>query len=137
MSQLHQTAATLRFFGEDLDPDEITILLKGPPTQSCRKGDERPLHGGGTARERRGSWRRTVDRRSPGDLDAQIEELLADLTQDMTVWKALSDRYQADMFCGLFLREGAEGLALAPATLLTLGLRGLKLDLDIYGPEAS
>jgi hypothetical protein len=136
VSQLHQTAATLRFFGEALDPDEITALLGKPPTRSCRKGDERSLHGGATSREPRGSWIRTVRRLSPGDLDAQIDNLLSDLTQDIAVWQALSERFQADLFCGLFLREGNEGLPVSPETLLALGMRGLKLDLDIYGPEA-
>jgi len=137
MSELHQTAATLRFFGEALDPDEVTALLGQSPTHSHRKGDLRLLRDGREWRERRGSWRRKIERRTPGDLDGQVEELLSGLTSDLTIWNALSERFQADVFCGLFMAEGNEGITVSAKTLLALGSRGLKLDFDIYGPEAT
>ena len=137
MSELHETDATLRFFGDDLDPDEVTALLGQPPTHTCRKGDVRILRDGREHRERRGSWRRTVERRTPGDLDGQVAELLSGLTEDLAVWKTLSTRFQADVFCGLFMQEGNEGITLSPKTLEALGLRGLELDFDLYGPEAT
>ncbi|THD67302.1 DUF4279 domain-containing protein [Phenylobacterium sp.] len=136
MSELHETDATLRFIGEDLDPDEVTALLGQTPTHADRKGDVRILRDGSEYRERKGSWRRTVQRRTPGDLDGQVAELLSGLTEDMAVWKTLSTRFRADVFCGLFMREGNEGIALSPKTLEALGLRGLTLDFDLYGPEA-
>jgi hypothetical protein len=42
------------------------------------------------------------------------------------------------MFCGVWLDEGNQGLALSPKTLQMLGERGIKLELDIYyeSPEA-
>jgi hypothetical protein len=137
VTELHRTAATLRFFGEALDPDEVTALLSQPPTKAWRKGDVRPLRSGGEWRERRGSWRRSVERRTPGDLDAQVEELLSDLTQDLKVWKALTERFQADVFCGLFMQEWNEGITVSAETLSALGSRGLTLNFDIYGPEAT
>jgi hypothetical protein len=83
----------------------------------------------------RGSWRRETERRSPGDLDAQIAELFAQLTDDLEVWNDLSRRFQADIFCGLFLNEFNEGISLSPETLAAVGSRGLSLDMDIYGTE--
>lgn len=53
------------------------------------------------------------------------------------MWRGLVTRYEADIFCGLFLRAGNEGANLSPRTLAEIGGRGLSLDFDIYGPEAN
>jgi hypothetical protein len=38
-----------------------------------------------------------------GDIVDQIESLLAKLTSDLTVWRSLTDGFDVDLFCGLFL----------------------------------
>jgi hypothetical protein len=135
MTILHQTAASLSFFGDDLDPDEITRLLGGKPTVGVRKGGVWHTELGVPKTAYRGSWRVRVARRSPGDLDSQVAELFAPLSNNMAVWNDLSRRFKARIFCGLFLNEFNEGLVLAPETLIAIGSRGLNLDLDIYAPE--
>ena len=136
MGELHKTAASLRFFGDDLDPEEITRRLGGTPTVGVRKGGIWLTSRGAEKTAQRGQWRVTVEQRSPGDLDAQVAELLTPLTADLAVWNDLTHRFKADVFCGLFLNEFNEGLCLSPETLKALGLRGLSLDLDIYGSES-
>lgn len=133
MSELHNTVACLRFFGDDLDPDEITRLLGASPTVGVRKGGIWHTESGAEKIARSGSWRLKVEDCSPGDLDAQIAKLLAPLTSDLAVWKELTCRFKADVFCGLFLQESNEGISLTPESLAALGSRGLLLDLDIYG----
>lgn len=134
MSELHKSAASLRVFGEDLDPDEVTALLGQPPTHSYRKGDIRVSRDGRQWPKRGGHWGRSVERRTPGDLDGQVEELLSGLTDDPAVWKTLSERFQADVYCGLFMKDGNEGIIIGARTLLALGWRNLELGFDIYGP---
>ncbi len=134
MSELHETAVSLRFFGDDLDPDEVTPLLGAPPTVGVRKRGVWLTELGWEKVARTGSWRLEVARRSPGDLDGQIAELLAPLTSDMSVWKELVARFKADIFCALFLQEENEGVTLTPTTLVAVGSRGLLLDFDIYSP---
>jgi hypothetical protein len=136
MSTIHNTVATLRFFGDDLDPGEITSLLGASPTVGVRKGGVWLTSGGTEKVARRGSWRLNVDDRSPGDLDAQIAELFVSLTNDLTIWNALTSRFDANIFLGLFLHESNEGISLAPETLKSVGSRGLLLDFDIYGAVA-
>lgn len=136
MGKLHKTAASLRFFGDDLDPEEITRRLGGAPTVGVSKGSIWLTSSGAEKTARRGQWRVSVERLSPGDLDGQVAELLTPLTTDLAVWNDLTRRYEANVFCGLFLNEFNEGLSLSPETLEALGLRGLSLDLDIYGPES-
>jgi hypothetical protein len=131
MNALSKTAASLRLFGDDLNPDEVTRLLGKEPDVAERKGDIRPS--GSTVR--RGRWSVKVGRRAPGDLDGQIAELLAGTTEDLAVWQRLTSVYAANVFCGLFLEQENEGVDVSPQTLRMLGERGVKLQLDIYAPD--
>jgi hypothetical protein len=132
MTVLSKTSASLRLFGDDLNPHEVTRLLGKEPSAAERRGDVRPS--GHIVR--RGRWSVKVARCVPGDLDGQIAGLLAGTTEDLAVWQRLTSAYDADIFCGLFLEEGNEGISLSPQTLRLLGERGIKLDFDIYAPDA-
>ena len=132
MGVIDHSIATLRFFGDDLVPDEITALLGASPTVSYHKDQELVGSKTGTVRiAKTGSWRLSAARREPEDLEAQILEILGQLTQDLSVWESLS-RYQPDLFCGLFMGSSNDGLPLSAKALLSLGQRGIALGLDIY-----
>ncbi len=126
MATISRSKATLSFFGDALEPAELTAALGTQPTHQYRQGsDER-------APQRPGSWRLEAEVRIPGDLDAQIHDLLSGLTADASVWKDLTTRFRARVFCGLFMDSANEGVELSPSTLTELGSRGLLLSLDIY-----
>lgn len=133
MGVLHKSAASLGFFGDELDPDEITARLGCEPQVGVRKGGIWLTARGAEKVAGTGSWRLRVDRREPGDLDGQINELLDGLSDDFPMWRALAQRFRGRIFCGLFLAGGNEGLTLQSRTLERLAERGLLLDLDIYG----
>jgi hypothetical protein len=135
MTAIHRTEASLRFFGDDLDPDEVTRVLGSAPTVGVKKGSVRRSAGGRESIARRGSWLLKAEERRPGDLDAQIQELLSGLNDDLNVWSDLASRFQADIFCGIFLACSNEGEELRPETMAAIGLRRLRLGLDIYGPD--
>lgn len=84
---------------------------------------------------RTGSWRLHATESKPQDLNAQIAELLDQLTSDLHIWAHLNSRYQLDLFCGIFLNSSNEGLCLSPQSLRALGERGIELDLDIYSAD--
>ncbi len=132
MGVLDHSIATLRFFGDDLVPEAISVLLGASPTEACYKGQE--LVGRSTGKvliAKTGSWRLNAERREPENLEAQIFELLDKLSSDMNVWASLS-RYEPDLFCGLFMGSGNDGLQLSASALLMISQRGISLDLDIY-----
>ena len=133
MSELHSTAASLRFTGDDLDPDELSRKLGAAPSTSARKGSVRRTPKGGEFIARSGIWILKAEQRSPGDLDGQINALLAGLSDDLQIWQDIAKRYKGHIFAGLFLRSGNEGMGLTPQTLSILGNRGLALECDIYG----
>ena len=132
LAGIGKTVVALRVFGDDLDPAEVTRLLGAEPTAFGRKGDVRALPSGRDVVSRTGSWRLSVEDRSPGDLNGQLLELFSMLTPDLSVWQELRHRYKCDVFCGLFLDGANEGEQLEAETLSGLGSRGLALGLDIY-----
>jgi hypothetical protein len=135
MGSLHESAASLGFHGDDLDPAEITAALGGEPTVGVRKGGVWRTSRGAEKTAITGSWRLVAERCEPGNLDDQINGLLAPLSEDLPSWRSFAKRYRGRLFCGLFLASGNEGLTLKAETLLRLGERGLLIDLDIYGAE--
>lgn len=135
MAAFDHSLVTLRFFGDDLLPDEISALLGAIPTASYHRGQELKGSQSGVVRiARTGSWRLSAPRREPEDLEAQIFEILDQLTGDLAIWESLA-RFRPDLFCGLFMGSGNDGVSLSPRALLALGQRGIELGLDIYDAE--
>jgi len=79
-----------------------------------------------------GAWILQAERREPGDLNAQVDEILSSLTHDTTTWLELSTKYQPDLFLGLFLKGPNEGIELSSKSVSTLAERGISIGFDIY-----
>ena len=136
MTELNRSAATLRLFGDDLVPDEVSRMLGATPTACHAKGEQSlPNVGGRTFNARTGTWRLQAADRCPADLDGQVVELLSQLTPDLEVWSRLAACFRVDVFCGLFLNESNEGVSLSPGTMKALGERSILLDLDVYSND--
>ena len=134
MASLARSVATLRLFGDDLNPEEVSTLLCASPTWAARIGDVTASNSpGGVRVARTGSWRLQASESIPGDVDRQIAEILGQLTTDLDVWHSLVARFDFDFFCGWFLENSNEGISLSPSSLTALGERGIELDVDIYG----
>lgn len=132
MAAISETHAALRFFGDDLDPDHVTASLGGRPSRCARKGDVIRSEKTGSERvAKTGSWIASVERREPGDLDGQVQELLSPLTKDLSVWRSL-EGYRPDLFVGMFLQESNEGIEISADSLLALAERGIRLAIDVY-----
>lgn len=134
MAELSKSAASLRFIAADLDPDEITDALGKQPHASHRTGETIRSPSGQERIAKQGAWSLTAERRKPGDIDVQVDELLSGTTDDLEIWQKLTSKYKTDLFFGLFLEEWNEGLPIAPYTLKRIGERGILIDLDIYAP---
>lgn len=132
MGQLHHTTASLRFFGDDLDPAELTIRLGLVPTVGVKKGGVWLTPNGSERVAQTGTWRLKATPRRPGNLDSQVQELLSGANPSLEVWHDLTMRFRSDIFVGLYLETWNDGASLEPATLAAIGERGLRLDLDIY-----
>ena len=124
--------ATLRFFGDELVPEEISGLLGASPTVSYQKGQELIGSRTGTKRiTKTGCWRLSAADRKPADLESQIFEILQQLNADLSIWASLA-RFEPNIYCGLFMGNRNDGTSLSAEALLALGQRGIALGLEIY-----
>jgi hypothetical protein len=121
---------TLRFFGDDLEPDELTRLLGSSPTDAHRKG-ETVAHAKGSYTAEEGMWAISAER-SIRDIEEQLTGLFAQLTPDLEIWRSLTDRYRADLFCGVFLAWFGHGFSMSPTLHRALCDRNLLITFDIY-----
>lgn len=135
MARVHRTVVSIGFYGDDLDPTELTTRLGAPPTRSFRQGDNLARETGVVRPARTGAWILEAQGAEWDDLGSQISGALGGLTDDLSVWTNLAGRYEARVFCGLFMEATNEGLRLKPETLKAVSARGLYLDLDLYGPR--
>ncbi|WP_371747736.1 DUF4279 domain-containing protein [Diaphorobacter sp. HDW4B] len=110
----------------------MSALLGAIPTSAQTKGQVIVGRTGVARIANSGSWRLESTKREPEDLEAQVFELLDQLTLDCGVWASLGSRFRVGLFCGVFMGSFNDGLVLSPKALLALGQRSIKLELDIY-----
>ncbi len=133
MPIVHNTLVALRFSGDDLNPDELTAWLGVAPSRGHRKGDESRTSTGATVIRKSGLWLLRAADRAPGDLDAQIIEILKALPSDPAIWSRVA-AYNPDLSIGLFLEQSNESISISPPVVRSLAERGIELEFDIYGP---
>ena len=126
---------SLRIEGPDLDPDELTTRLGVEPTDAHRRG-EIVRQGAHERRASSGHWGFSLGmtHSDTWDLDGAINAMLDRLPTDEALWRDIAQRYQLDVFCGLFMGGDNQGTDLQPATLARMTARGLALGFDVHGP---
>ena len=124
---------SLRVMGEDLDPADVTRHFGAQPSWSARRGDVFTRLGR-TRTRRVGVWLLEATPRDGWPLSTAIDELLDATDGQSTYWRELPDGYRADVYCGLFMGDDNQSLALPATTLARLAERGLALGFDVYGP---
>lgn len=128
------SSATLRIFGETLDPDALTELLKRPPTSSYKVGDR--ISPRVAALRKQGMWRLESPLSRTATLSDQILELLSQLSSEASVWEEITRKHKADIYCGIDIRLPNSGTELTAATVAALAVRKLSVQFDFYAlPE--
>ena len=136
MAQIAKSAAMLRISGDKLVPTEITKILDCEPTKSHIKGENIAVNKTGKITiAKSGMWRLVASEQRPENLDAQIEELLGKLSNDLDIWQEIGSKFSVDLFVGLFMNVSNEGMELSSSSLKKLGDRGILLGMDIYDPS--
>ena len=128
--EVDESSVSLRFFGDDLDPDIMTTIMAVCPTISHRKGD---IFRGETYDkiQKTGSWRYRTQRSAGISLEEQMNNLFNLLPADLEVWRELK-KFDPNLFCGLWLKEWNRSLDLSSEILMRIAERGLRIGLDIY-----
>jgi len=126
-------SVSLRVMSPNLDPAEVSRLLGCEPSRAGRTGEVLVLPNGRSRTVKKGFWCLSSERQAL-DLAEQIESLLVRLTSDMEVWRSLTEQFEVDLFCGLFLKTTNRGLELPASLVSALGNRNLRIGFDIYAP---
>lgn len=131
---IDRVTVSLRLFGEDLDPDEISRLLGCEPSVGYVKGEETILSNMSNRKRiaRTGSWQLKSDTDRNVELEEQIDRLLSRVTAEPLIWASLIERYDVDLFCGLFLEDENREFALSAAVLQEVAERKLSIRFDVY-----
>jgi len=123
--------ATLRIFGDALQPDEVGVALKIEASHAHLKGQERS-RGRGTWSE--SAWLLASPLAKKRGLDEHIRWLLERLDDKVEIVRELGRKYRIDIFCGFSSGSGQGGFTLDGATLERLAKLGVPLALDLYPP---
>ena len=129
--KVDEAAVTLRFFGDDLDPDELTRILNCKPTEAYKKGDVVTT----TMRPRTiktGQWFLSFEKNSEQDLEEQILALFEKLPEDLEIWKNLSERFDLSIYCSAWLEGWSRDILLSHNMLKQMSDRNIKIRFAIY-----
>lgn len=129
--EIDETSITLRFFGDELEPDEITEKLKCEPTDAHKKGDIVPNPFKPRV-VKTGTWLLNREKGSEKNLEEQILELFEELPKDLEVWQDLAERFEADIYCGAWLKAWNRDVWFSPDLLKQISDRGLHIGIAIY-----
>ncbi len=140
-----QTFATFRVSGDRLAPDEVTRILRVPPTQSYAKGER--YWGGPRSPNllgRTGVWYISTDRMLASKrLDEHLAQLLAMLTVQrgevlplIELNRLLATRnLKATVSCFWFGRAGAKKPVISPIFSKIFGLLPAAIEIDFATEE--
>jgi hypothetical protein len=115
-----------------LEPDEITQILRCAPTAAQRTGEVIHYQSGRERVVKCGNWRLDAANAEPEDINGQVRWLLSQVDSNPDVWKLLIQRFEVDIYCGLFMQGSNDGLSLAPDVMALLGERGIHIGFEIY-----
>ena len=128
-------AASLSIVGDDLEPDEVSRLLGCEPDDSHRVGDR--VSSRSTTLRKNGAWSIQDDCLPTESLSTKIEAVLDRISVDPLAWQAARGRFDAILFCGIFLNQPdklGEMVTLPEALLRRVSDLGLRLELDVWPP---
>jgi len=124
-----ESRATLAIYGDDLDPDVVSILLGCQPSHAHRKGDRKKQNSRPFAA---GAWLLTVETKVPHGPEEAVAALLAKFPQEQAFWRPIIDGYRASIRIGIHTAGWNRGFGLSPEILATLARIGLGVDFDLY-----
>jgi hypothetical protein len=101
-----------------VDLAEISQLLGVEPNQTGRN-----------------HWSLRAPDSEGGNIDAQVDWLLTQLTQEIPVWQRLGQTHRMDIFFGIYLTSSNQGVGLSAKSMLELGQRGIEAGFDIYAEK--
>ncbi len=131
MKEVGDSHVSVRFFGEELDPDEVTESLGITPTNVHRQGERHIGRAGGSRRWPTAHWSLTSHLPASAPLEDHLDALLDRL--NVPAVRSLSVKgWRLDFLCSCFLDDWNQGTTLSPDVLARLTALGAALVLDLH-----
>jgi hypothetical protein len=124
--------ASLRIFGETLEPEEVGVALGLAATRSHLKGELRSTRYKAVWRE--SAWLLQSPLADENDMVDHLKWLLDVFEPKLDLVAELSNKYKIDFFCGFSSGNGQGGFRLDSVTLHRIAKFGIALHLDLYPP---
>lgn len=100
MPNTNRAHVTIRFWGSDLEPPELTRLLAAEPSSAEKTSY---ISKSGTQVMKQAFWLVEYDEDPVSvDVERQLSTLLDKLTDDLDVWRQLASQFKVDVFCAIF-----------------------------------
>lgn len=128
---IDETTVSIRFFGEQLDPDKLTEWLGYKPSYWQYKGDV-IFQGQYRKIAKEGCWILSTERDNQSSLEEKVTSLLDKLADDKKLWQELTTQFRVDVFCGIFMQTWNRGFELSPQVMNRLAERNVVIGFDIY-----
>lgn len=124
-----RSMAALRIFGDNLNPDEVSELLRCKPSESWKKGGII----NGTTLARTGRWSLDSNLPNEADIEEKVWDILKRVSANKEVWHSITTRFRVDLFCGIFLESNNRGFGLSVRLMRKLSHLGIEIGFDVYG----
>lgn len=125
-----KVSATLRVWGSELDPAEVSSLFHCEPTAGWKKGDSHPTVKGRVADF--GMWSLESQAPPTASFDEHVLWLLSRITADPEAWSGFLRMYEKDVFVGAWINHWNTAFEVSPEVIAELGRRGIPLTFDLY-----
>ncbi len=122
----------LRVTSNDLDPAQITELLRRQPTDAHRRGDSFGKHGHTC---NFGQWRVSTGRldfRAGKSCEETFDDFVRGLPDDPVIWERLAAEHEAQVVAYLWMRTWNREFDISAFALGELARRKLRLHIDTY-----
>jgi hypothetical protein len=125
-----ETRISLALYGTELEPADITRVLKVEPSSSRRRGDARPSKS--AVPYKTGAWFLSAESRAPDGPESLIASVLDRLPSDETLWVELAARYEIQLRIAVFLEAFNRGFDLSPEMIARISRVRAVVVFDIY-----
>ena len=129
-----KTYATLHIFRDNLDPKELTNLLRLEPTHCQRKGDPYPTKNNPDKKYVIGGWFLSSEGKvDSNDSQKYLRWVLDQIAPQSTAFLRLhQEGYRIEISCYWSSRNGHGGPTLSPGIMAELSRLGIELWFDVY-----
>ena len=128
LASLRLISASLRVFGDDLDPESVSALLGGTPTWAHHKGQTLD---GDALPAATGAWALEAASPESSEVEEQVAALFSGLTGDLDEWATLTSQFAVTVHCELEASDDGAGFDLSPRLAQSLAERGVVISFSV------